>query len=96
MEQAVRQAYRHLSGGKYASRPSWLPSRQQDPRWCVNHTHTATGMNYCTALQDQEYIPTQAEYDRAIHQDMQYLKEQAHQECIGVKHGTWNGTNCSR
>jgi hypothetical protein len=96
MEMAVRRAYQPMQGGQYAGRPSWLPSPQQAPRWCLNHTRTATATNECVAMQDREYIPSQSEYDQAIQQDMRAMQNAARQKCINVRHGWWTGSSCSR
>ena len=82
--------------GHYARRPAWMPSPQEDPRYCVTHTHSATGLNNCVTQQNQEYIPSQSEVDRAIAQQREYLRQLSRSECINVKHGVWMSNHCDR
>src|SRR5690242_1846484 len=54
-------------GKHWARRPNWMPSPKEDSKFCVRvtqHSHSASALNRCTQLQNQEFLPS--EQDKII------------------------------
>jgi hypothetical protein len=82
-------------GRHYARRPDWMPSPQQDPGFCARETHSASDLNRCVQIQDQEFLPSAADYENALGQQSSYLYRVRRANCID-EHGTWFNGNCQR
>jgi hypothetical protein len=80
-------------GKHWARRPDWMPSPQEDPRFCVRETHSASALNRCVQIQNQEFLPSQADYENALGQQAAFLYRMRRQSCID-EHGTWSNGAC--
>ena len=74
-------------GKHWARRPDWMPSPQQDPRFCARVTHSASDLNRCVQTQNQEFLPSQADYQNALRQQSAFLDRMLRDMCA---HGDRN------
>ena len=77
-------------GKHWARRPNWMPSPKEDSKFCVRvtqHSHSASALNRCTQLQNQEFLPSEQDKIIALRQQGAYLYRYLQDLCI---HGDKN------
>lgn len=82
-------------GRHWYRRPDWMPSPQQDPSFCMRvsrEMHSVSAMNRCVQIQNQEYSPSQADYENALRQISATLRQMNRTACID-EHRTWDELN---